>query len=313
VKIRSYGQVVRERVDQLTDLRVRVEMGEDVRLFIPTGLAAWDRNGGLERGVLTVIGGSSGEGKSFLKLHLASSAARAGFKVLILDFEDPAAKTADRTLSMLTGINSREIGMLRFPTEDVRRLQDAADEAQEWGDRIVHVEGLLTVQQVRDLLTAHDDAELVLLDYFQGLPEESGENYERTLANLAWDLNKDAQDNGRGVVAFSQLIDDVEVRGDSRAEWSVRKGAQSVDLSGYRPGPGRKDLGRCRALGERCKQLWYFWRPGRHARKWGVPGAKDNLIELVGDKVNFAGEGRFRVGFDPATARLYDLKETNDH
>ena len=94
-------------------------LGEELNLFIPTGLRAWDANGGLRRRILHVLGGVDGQGKSILKSHLRTAAAMKGYKVAQIDFEDPEEFTADRDFATLTHINSRSLGLGNFGTRSM--------------------------------------------------------------------------------------------------------------------------------------------------------------------------------------------------
>lgn len=290
----TWDKVVKQRAD---DLRARKARGETM-IQVPTGIADLDKYGGLELGILTVIAGHTGDGKSILKLHLMEHAARSGLPVLVIDFEDPAAKTADRSLSAKTGLAAFKIGRLNFDQAESERLALAADEIQEWGKRITHVAGLQTAAAVKKIMADNPQARLVMVDYAQALPTSGGMSLERVIAELSWDLNIDAQKNNRAVVLFSQVKREVEDRGQAQF-------ARTNNINGYRPGPGKSDLQWSSAMGDRAKALWYIFRPGRWARKHGQSPA-DNTMEIIVDKANFGKEGLVVVGFDGELGRIYN-------
>lgn len=305
LNIRTYDKVLEDRVEELTSMRKRKAAGEDVRLFVPTGLTAVDSNGGLERGVLTIIGAATGEGKSIAKLHLMQAAAERGIRVLALDFEDPAKKTADRSLAGATGINSRKLGLLDFDEQADEQLRAALKKSKTWASKVSHCAGLLSREEATEAIQDHKGG-LAMLDYAQALPD-SGEGMERTIAGLAWDLNTNAQDRNRAVLAFSQVVGEVESRGARVYEKSVARDPENPDLSGYQPGPGAGDLAWSRALGQRAKCVVYLHRPGRWAKKHGVQAKDDKMLWIVA-KSNFGDEGTVTLGFDGPSARLYDWK-----
>jgi len=105
-------------------------------LYIPTGLRKWDANGGVTRGVLTVLGGVDGQGKSFVKKHLATSAAKVGLRVAMIDFEDPEAKTMDREIAANTRIDSRRLGLATFDPMDLDLIFASLDDVRKWGKNI---------------------------------------------------------------------------------------------------------------------------------------------------------------------------------
>lgn len=301
LNFRSYAEVTAEEVESLIRDRGKKERGEDVLVQLPTGLRDLDRNGGLELDVSTVIAGPTGEGKSALKLHLIRSIASAGHEVVVLDFEDPTRKTVHRSLAESTGIGSHKIGRLAFEMEDEKRLRAACASIGEWGSRVRHHAGLVTADQVRETCKRYPNARALFVDYAQALPGRNG-NLEREIADISWDLGEDAQRNHRSNVIFSQTIAAIEERGARRFE---RDGT----IEGYRPGPGKSYIAWARALGERAKAVWYLFRPGRWAKKHGIAGATDNIMEIIVDKSNFSMEGTVRVSWDGARAALSDLPE----
>lgn len=297
-----YREVLQTRLEEISRQRADKKAGRDPRAFIPTGLKELDHRGGIKRGVLTIYGAATGEGKSLLKLHFATSAARAGYKVCILDWEDPLELTADRTLSTMTAINNADICALDLTDKQATQLSIAADEA-DWADNIEIYDGLVDAPTALSMVD-RSEAELVLIDYLQGLPEgDSG--LERTIANFCWDLNKWAQNAKAGVVAFSQVSRAVEERGLKRFESGRFKNPDNVDVDGFRPF-GSSDLAWCGAAGQRAKELGFLFRPNRYRRRFGE-NVPDNVLELSFPKRNYGEEGTIKIGFDPRAARLYDL------
>lgn len=279
--------------------------GEPIYPSVPTGLRAWDRNGGVLRGILTVIGAATGEGKSIVKLQLARGAAQAGFRVLCLDFEDPTNKTSDRAFSQVTGINNRLLGLLDIEEFDVLRLDAAVEEIRPWASRVEHKAGLIPVADA--LRTMREfSGDLILLDYAQAFPEDTGVTMERTIARFAWEANKLAQEKNCAVVVFSQIIREVEERGYRIYERSKFKEPDRIDVSGFCPG-GLSDISWAKSLGERAKELGYIWREGRIARKLGA-NVKDNRMRIIWGKVNFGEEKDMVFEFDGPTATIRDLK-----
>lgn len=253
-----------------------------------------------------MLGAATGEGKSIVKLQLARGAAVSGHRVLCLDFEDPAAKTADRAFSQVTGINNRLLGLLDIEEFDLARLDAAIEEIRPWASRVVHQAGLVSVPECLKLMRDFD-GDLILVDYAQAFPEERGSTMERTIAHFAWEANKLAQDKNCAVVVFSQIIREVEERGYRIYERSKYKEPDKIDVSGFCPG-GLSDISWAKSLGERAKELGYIWREGRIARKLGA-AVKDNRMRIVWGKVNFGEEKDMLFEFDGATATIRDLKK----
>jgi replicative DNA helicase len=300
----TFETITAARIQQISDEEECRRTGVSATGFIPTGIRKWDENGGIQRSILTLFGAATGAGKSIVKLHLATNAARNGLSVMMLDFEDPAPKTVDRALARATGLDSQDIGNGKLSDMDFLSIKAAGSDIENWGKRVRYCGESMTSEEVRTVVNSCQ-ADLILVDYIQGIPEGKGMTMERTVAQLAWDLNRLAQVRKCAVVVFSQITADVEERGKTDFMWSQRKG-QKPDVSGYRPGPGPSSLAWSSALAQRGKTLIYMWRPGQWERKHGVAGAKDDMAELIFAKSNFGREGSFPVRIDLKTASIGD-------
>lgn len=307
---KRFDQAYADRVAQHEEFMVRKVEGtlrpED--LYIPTNLRRWDANGGVTRGVLTVLGGVDGQGKSFVKKHLATSAAKAGLRVAMIDFEDPEAKTMDREISAHTRIDSRKLGLIQYKMEDLDRIFASLDEVRKWGQNIQYHTGLIDADEIMAALQAMDPKpDLVLLDYAQALPETENTTLERTIAHMAWNANVYAQTYNCGFVVFSQVKPEISNRGHA-AFWAAKKrDPESWEISGFYPGPGTQDLAWSSAFGQRARCVGYIVRPGYYEIQLGKPGAVDNRLDIRFAKVTFGNAGMVELGFDGPTGRIYDL------
>lgn len=288
----NLARVLSDRATQLKDLKERRESGEEVYTHIPTGLKRFDEAfGGLEIGICTLVVGHTGDGKTALLAHLAKAAAQAGFGVLLVLLEDPAAKLADRYLASAMGESANKLGRLLFePSRIDAAVRGAVDDGG-WATRVGLVTGSLTADEalrlVRDTESVGGAAlGLVVVDYAQSFSEEEG-TLERTCANLAQGLNTLAGERGFAAVLGSQAKPDVIQRGRTRWERTVAQG--KPDASGFRPGKG--DAMWARRLEQYCKANWFIFREGRWRRDLGDEGARDDTFEINVGKANFGPEG----------------------
>ena len=311
----KWSDVVLEQASALEQLAIRRVEGtlrpED--LYIPTGLKRWDANGGVTRGVLTVLGGVDGQGKSFVSNHLAQSAGRARLHVAQLVFEDPKQQTANRSISNLTGIDSRKLNLVTFDPMDLDKIYAAAKTTADWGKYVHYHSGLVDVDDAMAALEAlaadlegmGESLSLVLLDYAQAFPEDD-KGLEHVIRHFAWDANKFAQRWNCGFVAFSQVKPEISSRGHGVFWASKRRDPESWDVTGFMPGPGTQDLAWASAFGQRGRAVGYIFRPGYYERMLGKPGAMDDRLWIRWAKVNFGNSGLLELKFDGPTGRIYE-------
>lgn len=303
----KYSEVLRRRHLEIAEQRAAKARGDDPRCIIPTNLREFDKRAGVKRGIMTLVGASTGEGKDMWMLHLASAAAQNGYSVEVLSMEDPTERTADRSLSTLTGINNAKMQALELDDKEVARIALAAAEAEEWGELIEWHQGAIKPGDAMKLLRA-SAADLRMINYLQAFPGD-GESLERVIAEFCWQLNELAQTTNCAVVAFSQTnLVKVEERGLRVMEQSLRRDAAAPpNVEGFRPF-GPSDLAWCTAAGQRAKDFQVLFRPGRYLRRAGRNVADDRM-EISRPKNNFGAEGKVAVGFDAKTARFFDLPE----
>jgi replicative DNA helicase len=300
----KYSVYARRRFKEITTQHAAKERGEDPRIVIPTGLRELDKLGGTKRGILTIVGGATGQGKDIYAMNLVEGAAKLDYSVEYWSMEDPPERTVDRSLSKLTDINNADIYSLKLDKKQLSNIKLALTDIEDWGENIELHEGLKEPEEVLEELEA-SDADLRLVNYLQCFP---GNDLERDIANFCWKANKIAQEQGCAVVAMSQVnTAKVEERGLRILERSLQRDSDKPNVRGFAPW-GASDLAWCQAAGQRAKDLRFIWRPNYYLRQAGV-AVKDDVMEITGTKNSFGSEGRVRVGFDGKTARLYDLAE----
>lgn len=306
-KKKSFRQILGERIATLQDVAEKKARGEEVHLSIPTGLRAWDEVGGIERGVLTTIGAATGDGKSIVALHLATAAAKHGYKVLLLSFEDPVGKTADRTLSAATGLDNKTIGKAELDDFDMGMLISATKDAA-WAENIDVCAGLRDAEAVMKIIK-EGGYDLILVDYAQAFPEMAGMTMENTIRRFSLEVNAIAQTQNSAIIIFSQLKGDIDVRGRKQWDNAKYRDPKARDVSAYCPS-GLTDVAWAKALADQSKYLLYIWRPYRMLKKLtGDKSIRDNRLRIIAGKANFAGEDDLEFEFDGPTATIRDLEK----
>lgn len=137
---------------------------------LPTGVPELDiaLEGGLWRGALGVVVGSTGEGKSIMLSHVAAESLLAGLHVAYATLELPEAIVLARIKANITGVPINEIlngSMERARAEIERR-------AKKMGSLVVRyfTSGATTVDDLRDWITRCEDevrrpVDLLVVDY----------------------------------------------------------------------------------------------------------------------------------------------------
>lgn len=315
IQWKTWARVVADQATRLEELAIKRIEGtlrpED--LFIPTGIKRWDLNGGISRGVLTVLGGQDGQGKSIVSNNLAQAAAERGLQVAQLVFEDPEEQSANRSIAAQTGLDSRHLTLATFEVDDMDKIFAACRATRSWGANIHYHAGLVSVDEVFSALRALDaqlreqgkQIDLVLLDYAQAF-DDGDEGLESVIRHMAWDANVFAQEHNCGFVVFSQVKPEISARGNG-VFWNARKkDPDAWDVSGFMPGPGTQDLAWSSAFGQRGRAVGYLFRPGFFERMLGKPGAVDDRLWIRWAKVNFGNSGLLQLRFDGPTGRIFE-------
>lgn len=292
--MKKLSDIVTSRNELLARLYEDKMAGKEIELqYIPTGLSALDKLGLLEKGVLTIIGGTPGAGKTAWAVQLLKAAAECGYSPMGFFFEDPLEFLADRITSAAIGESAFQLRRLTLLDDDIPERLRLVTKALPWLQYVSIDDALIdTKQLVKKLFdTVTEDTGLVVIDYAQAFDAEDDErSVERVIARLAWSLNQLAKARKVAVVLFSQLKAEVRDRGNkwfenTRFKTGAEPGPTSYEyVEGFRPRSG--DLQWSSALTQRAKQIIYLFRPGELLRSFGV-AAKDTIVQVQIDKGNF--------------------------
>lgn len=294
---RTWDKVLKEGAQQ-----VRLDAGrrgsDAILRHVPTGFDALDKKyGGARIGVVTELLAHTGDGKSAFMRQLGEGAARWGGGVLWVVPEDPEDATYERQLAGDTGIDTTQIGRLDLSTEELDRIDLAAERARGWAKRVLPVfehHDVDSLIRLVDETTTIGGAPVrsVLLDYAQLFG--TSRNLEDDIARLAEELQPRCRERKFAVVIGSQVANDDLRRG--RDAWFNRR-----DLSQIRPSFGSTEW--CRRLERLSKAIWTLVRPNRWLREWGE-NVQDDNAELHVIKANFGSMGWIELGWDGPTTKF---------
>lgn len=192
--------------------------GEDTEQTIPTGIEPFDHAaGGVMRGSLVTLGGSSGGGKSLVAAHMAKHMAKCGFKVAIVPLEMSKIEMTSRIVAGEAGIDVTRILQ--------KRLTDAEKDKvyrryKKWAKKVKAAGGRLSVYKPKEDVSIDDvfaalssfDVDVVIVDYISLLAGTDGDDSWRQLGAIARKAKINAEATGRVNVLLCQVDDEGKVR-----------------------------------------------------------------------------------------------------
>lgn len=213
--------------------------------LVPTGMSTIDRIcGGLWPGVLTVLAGRPGMGKSAFVLNVATNAALAGKRVLYMTLEDTRYFIAVRTLSRFAQIDNIALTMRAVRADQHRQLMEGFNAACGLTTLWVDDASGLSIADIRARVLAHRDQhgiDLLVIDHLLEIQEDA-ESETASVSRAARgcrDLVKELHVPG---LLAHQLNRKVEDRADKR--------------------PALADLKQTGKVEEVARTVMFLYRPG---------------------------------------------------
>lgn len=202
------------------DLKAAAE-GEHIG-GMPTGLAKLDAlTGGVPKGVVTVVLGETGHGKSTLAMSFARAAADiAGDTPLLLSYEDGRRSFGQRGLAQDSRVPTQAIRRRNFIPGELAQLERGLDRAGLRRERIGKVRGMDVdgvCALVRRLRARGPEpgrrsvGDMVIVDYLQAMPLPRAPHIRAVnegLAEICKRLEDLAANLDIAVVVFSQVNDE---------------------------------------------------------------------------------------------------------
>lgn len=292
---KAMGQVVREEFDAIMRDADAKERGVTVRVGVPTSLSSLDQHlGGLPVGVVTVLAGRPGHGKTTLSQTLFRAAATLTQDTPTLyTYEDGEQSFAQREIAAETGVPTEKIRSRDFNFGDLGKIQNRSKALKQLRGVLVEAHSMSVDSLVRDVksrrLRARAEGKqacgLVIVDYLQRMPMPAG--YGRPDEKIGWVMDRLvtlAAAEKIAVVVCSQLNREIEKRDDKR--------------------PRLSDMRESGKIEELCKVALAVYRPAKYD-----PSANRNALEIHVLK-NHQGEADVKadVYWDLATHRICDAK-----
>jgi len=244
----TIAELVRDRLRQLGEINDARAAGEQAITGWPTGVAALDeRTGGLQPGIVTIVAGRPGGGKSALGMTIADAVTLGGSGVHVFSLEDTRAAYTDRALARESMISAEDIRAVRFTQGEFTRLRDGANVLYRRRGWLVDDTGGLTAEEIvrRVRQRRKDNATVVVVvDYLTKIRRpRSALNAHDGVSQMMLTLSDAARNDGLAYVVMAQLNRECESRegaskrprlSDLRESGSIEEAAKCV-LGVFRP------------------------------------------------------------------------------
>ena len=189
--------------------QIEVNLSGDHLSGTDTGFKTLNKaTGGLQKGNLIIVAGSTSNGKSSLAIALTETAARQGHGVAFYSLEMTAKEIASRHLAMNSGVSSKDILYSQLEPEYIELLDKGANRLH---DLPIYFDDNSTsnidqiIASIRSMKSKYDITGAVV-DYLQILNvNQSSTNKEQAMGDVARRLKNLAKELGIWVIALSQL------------------------------------------------------------------------------------------------------------
>jgi replicative DNA helicase len=157
-------------------------------------------------GLVTLLGGAPGAGKTALSMQLVVDALRSTptLRAVVCNIEMPPAVLLDRQLARLTGIDLTTIRHRRLTEDHAGRLEQGFATLETACERLCFVRPPFDLANVAASADAFD-ADLLLLDYIQRIPPPGEHGDRRGSVDATMDSLRQFADTGVAVFVVSAV------------------------------------------------------------------------------------------------------------
>lgn len=213
--------VIRGRLLELDQMAQARQRGEVYRTGLPTGIERLDELiAGIPTGLVTILCGRPGMGKSSLALTITSAVTARGDGAHVFSLEDLRSAYADRLISQASTVPAERIRAGEMNALELQRLGQSMRELKarkHWRyEDVSAVSAEDVVRAVRRERHRHK-TKLVVVDYLQLLiPPKNCQSRHEELRKSLEVLARAAKSDGVAYLVLSQLSRELEKRKDKR-------------------------------------------------------------------------------------------------
>lgn len=160
----------------------------------------------LSPGIVTLLGGAPGAGKTALVMQCVVEALRfdESLRAIVANCEMSPAALLDRQLARLTGIDGEVIRHRRFADDHRERLEPGLATVESFVGRMAFLQAPFDLANVASAADAHD-ADILVVDYVQRFTCPGDDGDARMKLNRTMDYLRRFADAGRAVVVLSAI------------------------------------------------------------------------------------------------------------
>ncbi|MBP1614876.1 MAG: putative helicase [Bacteroidetes bacterium] len=233
--------------DTMAEAAERIRCGKDGVTGISTGLKELDRiTAGWQKGDLNIIAARPSVGKTAMALHMARTAAKAGYHTVMYSIEMAGERLGDRMILAESGLKAER---WRGGQVDAREWEQARAAAMELARIPMHVDdtGTVSMDYIRGsarMLQSKGKCDIIFIDYLQlseMKPDRDNRSREQEVGQASRKAKLLAKELNVPVILLSQMNREVESRplqkpilSDLRESGSIEQDADMVIFL-YRP------------------------------------------------------------------------------
>jgi replicative DNA helicase len=170
-------------------------------------------------GLVTLIGGAPGAGKTALTMQLVIDALRLTdtLRVLVCNIEMPPTVLLDRQLARLSGVDLTTIRYRKLESRHAERIDLALSTLEPLAERLCFVRPPFDLANVAASADEFN-AKLILLDYIQRIPPPGEQENRRGSVDSTMNFLRQFSDHGIAVIVVSALGRSKDSRGRNSYE-----------------------------------------------------------------------------------------------
>lgn len=163
-----------------------------------------------------IIGGYTGQGKTFFTLCLLLNFMRNGMKPILFSTENSATRNILRLIGCITGLSEMKIYKGKFTDEEKVLIDEAKEELANYP--LIVYDSVFDTNEIRLKAKKHKikhGSNLIVVDYIQNLNTDRGEIYQQ-MSNVAMELQKISIELNMGVIGVSQISNNEASKSDTQ-------------------------------------------------------------------------------------------------